>query len=312
MQEREPRKETIERGTLFFLWHPGTEQIFSGYGLAMRPGSNELLSGLLMVDRPRPADPQWLTEVEATFGECHLVAMTPAGERGIACQMQIEPDSLPHLRRFPGEKTAAIQTALKPLLEYPPKPVFTLCWDEEARAWCSHFAPLAELPGQIRDVFERTGYGCLAAEANVGVVHVCHAADHDVDGFAGKPILYRWQLVKMPADASHPHAPLIRLEVAILDRPSNPYRFESFLNVAQDDQARVLAELAHQDRLYLAFYGDDLTYRFTHVVDHDEQQWQYLDELVAEAVEYWDRIPPEQRDLNRGKAEFLSRSGTWE
>jgi hypothetical protein len=55
-EEREPTKETIERGTLFFLWHPGTEQIFSGYGLAMRPGSNELLAGLLMVDRPRPAE----------------------------------------------------------------------------------------------------------------------------------------------------------------------------------------------------------------------------------------------------------------
>jgi hypothetical protein len=178
--------------------------------------------------------------------------------------------------------------------------------NEEARLWCSRFAPLAVLPGQIREVFERTGYGCLAAEANVGVVHVCHAADRDVEGFAGKPVLYRWQLIEMPT------APLIRLEVAILDRPSNPYRFESFLNAGQEDQARVLAELAHQDRLYLAFYGDDLTHRFTHVVDHDEQQWQYLDELVAEAVAYWDRIPPEQRDLDRGKAEFLSRSDNLE
>jgi hypothetical protein len=305
MVEREPAKETIGRGDLFFLWHPGTEHIFSGYGLAMRPGSDELLAGLLMVDRPWPADREWLAEVEATFGECHLVPMTPAGERGIACQMQIEPDSLPHLRRFPGEKTAAIQTALKPLPEHPPKPVFTLRWDEEARAWCSHFAPLAELPGEIREVFERTGYGCLAAEANVGVVHVCHAADRDIEGFAGKPVLYRWQLVKMPT------APLIRLEVAILDCPSNPYRFESFLNVAQEDQARVLGELANQPRLYLAFYGDDLTYRFTHVVEHDEQQWQYLDELVAEATAYWDRIPPEQRDFDRAKAEFLSRSNNW-
>jgi hypothetical protein len=244
VQEREPRKETIERGILFFLWRPGTEQIFSGYGLATRLGSNDLLAGLLMVDQPRPADPQWLAEVEATFGDCHLVAMTPAGERGIACQMQIEPDSLPHLRRFPGEKTAAIQTTLKPPLENPPKPVFTLRWDEDARAWCSRFAPLAELPEEIREVFERTGYGRLAAEADVGVVHVCHAADRDVEGFAGKPVLYRWQLVRMPT------APLIRLEVTIIDHPSNPYRFKSFLNVAQGDQARVLGELANQDRLY--------------------------------------------------------------
>ena len=47
------------------------------------------------------------------------------------------------------------------------------------------------------------------------------------------------------------------------------------------------------------------------MVEHDRQQWQYLDGLVAEAVAYWDRIPPEQRDLYRAKADFLSRSGTW-
>jgi hypothetical protein len=154
-------------------------------------------------------------------------------------------------------------------------------------------------------VFERTGYGCLAAEANVGVVHVCHAADRDIEDFAGKPALYRWDLVRMPT------APLIRLEVVILDHLANPYRFESFLNVAQEDQARVLAELANQDRLYLAFYGDDLTYRFTHVVDHDEQQWQHLGEPVAEATAYWNQLPPDRRDFDRAKTDFLSRSGTW-
>jgi hypothetical protein len=231
--------------------------------------------------------------------------MTATGERGIVCRMQIERNSLPHLHRFPDEDAAVLRTALEPLLEHPPKPVFTLRWDEEARAWCSTFAPLAELPGEMREVFERTGYGCLAVEANVGVVHVCYAADRDIEGFAGKPLLYRWQLVKMPT------APLIRLEVVILDNAANPYRFESFLNVAQADQARVLAELANQDRLYLAFYGDDLAHRFTHVVDHDEQQWQYLDELVAEATSCWDQLSPDQRDFDRAKAEFLSRSGSW-
>ena len=154
-------------------------------------------------------------------------------------------------------------------------------------------------------MFERTGYGCLAAETNVGVVHVCHAADRDIEGFTDKPLLYRWQLLKLPT------APLIRLEVVILDNPTNPYRFESFLNVSQEDQARVLAKLANQERLYLAFYGDNLTHRFTHVVDHDEQQWQYLDELVVEATAYWEQIPPERRDFDRAKAEFLSRSGSW-
>ena len=102
-------------------------------------------------------------------------------------------------------------------------------------------------------------------------------------------------------------APLIRLELTILDRLDEPFRFESFLNVAADDQARVLAQLANQDRLYLAFYGDGLDYRFTKIVKHDRQQWQYLDELVAEAINHWDGIPPEQQDFDRAKAEFMRR-----
>jgi len=49
----------------------------------------------------------------------------------------------------------------------------------------------------------------------------------------------------------------------ILDDLLNPYKFESFSNVGQEDQARVLAQLANQDQLYLAFYGDDFDHRFT-------------------------------------------------
>jgi hypothetical protein len=98
------------------------------------------------------------------------------------------------------------------------------------------------------------------------------------------PLTHPRELFNMPPDASHPGAPLLRLEVVILDDPVNPYRVECFLNVAQEDQARVLAKLANQNRLYLAFCGDDLTHRFTHVVDHDELPWQYLDEPGRQPV----------------------------
>jgi len=65
--------------------------------------------------------------------------------------------------------------------------------------------------------------------------------------------------------------------------------------------------LANQDQLYLAFYGDDFDHRFTKIVGHDSQQWQYLDELVSEALDYWGEIPPEQWDFDRAKAEFMRR-----
>jgi hypothetical protein len=161
---------------------------------------------------------------------------------------------------------------------------------------------MAELPEEICQVFEGFGYGCLAAETNIGVIHVCHAALWHTPA-----VIRRRRKTAQACAAGPPTAPLIRLELTILDRPTSPYRFESFLNVAEEDQARVLAQLASQDRLYLAFYGDDLSHRFTKIVDHDRQQWQYVDELVAEALQHWQRIPPEQRDFDRAKAEFMRR-----
>ena len=67
-------------------------------------------------------------------------------------------------------------------------------------------------------------------------------------------------------------------------------------------------QLANQERLYLAFYGDDLSYHYTKIVPHDRQQWQYLDELMSQAMAYWDGIPPEQRDYDRAKEGFMRRS----
>ena len=159
----------------------------------------------------------------------------------------------------------------------------------------------AELPQELREVLKGFGYGCLAVETDIGVAHICHAADADIENFADKPVQYQWQLITMPT------APLIRLEVEILDRPANPYQFESFLNVDSEDQARVLDQLANQDQLYLAFYGDGLNYRFTKIVKHDRQHWQYLDEMVEWACRYWELVPPEQRDFDLAKAEFVRR-----
>ena len=292
-------KEIPQRGELYFLWHSGTEDVYSGYGLVVREGFKDYLFGILMIDRPRPADPEWLNEVEETYGQVQLVPMTASGERGIVCQMWIEPDSLPHLRQYPGAQATAIKTALEPLLADPPKPTFAMCWDQETRVWSSQFSALSELPQGIREAFERAGYGCLASETTMGVFHICHAADSDIEGFANKPVLSQWQLIKMPT------APLIRLELVIQDQPGTPYLFESFLNLAEEGQAAILAQLAGQVRLYLAFHGDDLQHRFTKIVEHDNQQRRQLDYLICEARDYWAQVPAKQRDFDQAKAAFM-------
>ena len=253
-----------------------------------------------MVDRPYQVDPSWLNRVEEVFGEYQLVPMAASGERGILCRMQIDIDSIQHLQKYPFENTNTVQQALLPLLDSPPKPVFRMFWDSEHDLWRSQIQYPNELPEELKAVLKKTGYGCLAAEADIGVVHVCHAQDVDIVGFAEKPVISRWQLIKMP------NAPLIRLELIIIDNPVNPFRFESFLNVAEEDQAFILAQLANQESLYLAFYGDDLEYKYTKSIPHDFQQWQLLDEFTEEAKCYWESIPQEEQDFDKAKAIFIS------
>ena len=40
-------------------------------------------------------------------------------------------------------------------------------------------------PSEVRELFERLGYGCLALETDRDIVHVCHASDIDISGFPG-------------------------------------------------------------------------------------------------------------------------------
>jgi hypothetical protein len=102
-----------------------------------------------------------------------------------------------------------------------------------------------------------------------------------------------------------PTAPLVRLELLIQDHPSTPYLFESFLNVGEEDQARTLTQLTNQDRLYLAFHGDDFSHHFTKIVQHDEQQRRQLAALVYEAMSHRAQISAEQRDFDQAKAVFM-------
>lgn len=302
MGEREPQSERLHRGELLCLYHPDTTNTFSGYGLVMEEDWPGHLTGLLMVDRPAPADPSWLERIYQAYGECELVPMTTWGERGLVCQMYIEPDSFQHLRRFSPAFGQPLQESLQPLLDEPPVPTLSLRWDQERRVWLSQMVFTTTLPPDIREVFEHSGYGCLAAETTGGVVHVCHASDEDIAGFAGKPIQSRWELIKMPT------APLVRLEFLVFDRPFHPFRIEAFLNVGEPDQLQVLNQLADQAEFHLAFYGDGLKYHFTTSLPHSEQQWQQLDEIVGEAMNYWEQLPVENRDFDLAKAAYFNQT----
>jgi hypothetical protein len=119
---------------LFYLWHPGTQDQFSGYGLSIAPSR---LVGLIMVDRPTVANPEWLAEIERTFGSYELTPMTRTGERGIVCQMQIAEDSGQYLKRLVHPQSRAIRDALRPLRRHPPAVTLEVRWQADRQCWVS-------------------------------------------------------------------------------------------------------------------------------------------------------------------------------
>jgi hypothetical protein len=153
MREREP--------PLVFLWHPGTRDIFSGYGLHIAPAH---LIGLIMVDRHGGADPGWLAEIERIFGSCDLAPMTQTGERGIVCQMKVAEDSRRYLKRLIHPQNRAIREALRPLRRHPPAVTLEVRWQPDRQCWVSTilqpFAPkfilgqLVATPGALQALAE--------------------------------------------------------------------------------------------------------------------------------------------------------------
>ena len=85
----------------------------------------------------KPLDPNWLAEVEQTFGGYQLAVMTQQGERGMVCQMHIAHESVQYLTTFAHPRTLAIRNALKPLLTSPPAVTLCLTWHEASRCWVS-------------------------------------------------------------------------------------------------------------------------------------------------------------------------------
>jgi len=126
MSERDP--------PLVFLWHPGTRDMFSGYGLLVAP---RRLIGLLIVDCPRPADPAWLADIERMFGSYQLTAMTQTGERGIVCQMHVAEDSRQYLRRLVHPLSRQIREALRPLRRQLPAVTLEVRWQADRQSWVS-------------------------------------------------------------------------------------------------------------------------------------------------------------------------------
>ena len=104
------------------------------------------------------------------------------------------------------------------------------------------------------------------------------ASDEDVASFRGKaPIRTQWELGRFACGS------VLRLHVAIFDRPDNPYRFETFLNVSDPDQLACGEQLLIQETLPLHFFDSQTEYVFTKMIASSHQQRKQLEGLIIQA-----------------------------
>lgn len=124
------------------------------------------------------------------------------------------------------------------------------------------------------------------------------AADNDVAGFRGPvQVQSQWELGRFACGS------VLRLHLVIFDRPAQPYRFETFINVGSTEQLACVRKLLVQASLQLHFFDSRTEYVFTKVIRNPNQHRQQLRQLIRQALQ--DRQALGQTwDFDRAKALF--------
>lgn len=124
------------------------------------------------------------------------------------------------------------------------------------------------------------------------------AADEDVAGFSGHvPIQTQWELGRLACGS------VLRLRLSIFDRPGQPYRFETFLNVGDPDQLACGEQLLTQETLPLHFFDSQTEYVLTKIIGNAARQRRQLAVLVTQARQDRQNLG-EAWEFDRAKALF--------
>jgi hypothetical protein len=160
-----------------------------------------------------------------------------------------------------------------------------------------------ELPADLADFLREPTFACVPELTDRGAILVAKAPGVLIDEMPVRvPILLTSQLYR------HPAAPVVRLVTAIYDRPYDPLKLESFLNVQNERQRQILEALAQQDDLPLVFYDEVLSPRRTKIVRIEPAVYA---ELYEQALVFLDEIPPRQFDFDHAKATVIARVPLW-
>lgn len=124
---------------LYCLWHDGQPSHCAGVGLPINPGQAAWLVGLFSVSGPYAPTGDWFELVQGWFGGYETHPMDENGRLGIACQMYIEPESRPQLKRLDLPVAATYVEPLRPLQRNPPRVRFRMRYLPMAGTWVRYF-----------------------------------------------------------------------------------------------------------------------------------------------------------------------------
>ena len=162
-----------------------------------------------------------------------------------------------------------------------------------------------QLPPELAAFLRTQTRACLLLGTDRGSSFILKTPASDLDGLRGPlPILLRHELYR------HRSSPVIRLLLrfydAPQDQPPSSLAFESFINVDDEEQRSDYGELARQDLIPLHFYDDALQHRLAKTVRNSLRP--SIPQLLVTALSLRARIPQDQLDFDRAKAEVIART----
>lgn len=126
-----------------------------------------------------------------------------------------------------------------------------------------HPSPL--LP-ELAEFLQDYEYACVTQATDQGTVFVLKAPARDIASTRGPVPVHITHELYM-----HEAAPVIRIVLMLVDDPTSPLAFETFVNVADEQQRADYAALITQDTLLLLFYDESLTHRLSKRVQNSSR-----------------------------------------
>jgi len=158
------------------------------------------------------------------------------------------------------------------------------------------------LPEELAQFLREQGpFACVTQATDRGTSYVIKAPAHEIASVCGRvPI----RVVHSLHD--HPQAPVIRTVIGIYDQPERPLKLESFINVADPQQAADFAALAGQKEHLLLFYDEQIQHRLSKAVPNPRHTQQIAAAILAKAQRLRAAIPEERYAFEEAKAAVIA------